>query len=124
VAIRRVPLCPPPYATDRDALEREVVIEVFRASGPGGQHVNRTESALRLTHPPSGVVVIAQDSPSQHRNREIAFERLVERLVRLNHVPKKRVATKPTRASKERRIGQKKQRAVTKRTRARVAGDE
>ena len=69
------------------------------ASGPGGQHVNRTESALRLTHPPSGVVVVAQDSPSQHRNREIAFERLVERLKRLNHVPKKRVPTRPSAAS-------------------------
>jgi protein subunit release factor A len=124
VAIRRVPLSPPPYATDRDLLEREVVIEVFRASGPGGQHVNRTESALRITHPPSGVVVIAQDSPSQHRNRDIAFERLIEKLVRLNHVPKKRVATRPTRASKERRIGAKKQRGVTKRGRGRPGSDE
>jgi ribosome-associated protein len=121
---RRTPLAPPPYATDRDTLEREVVVEVFRASGPGGQHVNRTESALRLTHPPSGVVVIAQDSPSQHRNREIAFERLVEKLVRLNYVPKKRVATRPTRASRERRIGEKKLRGVTKRGRGRVGGDE
>jgi protein subunit release factor A len=124
MATRRIPLSPPPYATDRDILEREVVVEVFRASGPGGQHVNRTESALRLTHPPSGVVVIAQDSPSQHRNRETAFERLIEKLVRLNHVPKKRVATKPTRASRERRIGAKKLRAVTKRGRGRVGGDE
>lgn len=121
---RRTPLCPPPYATDRETLEHEVVVEVFRASGPGGQHVNRTQSALRLTHPPSGVVVIAQDSPSQHRNRDIAFERLVERLVRLNHVPRKRVATKPTRASRERRIGEKKQRGETKRGRARVGRDD
>ena len=78
--IRRAPLQPPPYSTDRDVLAREVEMDVFRASGPGGQHVNRTESALRLTHPPSGVVVVAQDSPSQHRNREIAFDRLIERL--------------------------------------------
>lgn len=121
---RRTPLLPPPYTTDRDALEREVVVEVFRASGPGGQHVNKTESALRLVHPPSGVVVIAQDSSSQHRNRAIAFERLIERLVRLNYVPKKRIATKPTRSSRERRIGEKKQRGVTKRTRGKVGGDE
>jgi protein subunit release factor B len=121
---RRKPLLPPPYSTSRDALEREVEVEVFRASGPGGQHVNKTESALRLVHPPSGVVVIAQDSSSQHRNREIAYERLAERLERLNYVPKKRVATKPTRGSKERRIGGKKQRGETKRSRGRVSGDE
>ena len=121
---RREPLSPPPYATDRETLEREVVVEVFRASGPGGQHVNRTESALRLTHPPSGVVVIAQDSPSQHRNRDIAFARLAERLEKLNHVPKKRVPTRPTKGSRERRLGEKKSRAVTKRGRGRVAGDE
>ena len=115
---------PPPYSTDRRTLEREVVVEVFRASGPGGQHVNKTQSAMRLTHLPSGVVVMSQDSPSQFRNRETAFKRLVERLQRLNYVPKKRVATKPGRAAKERRIGEKKLRAATKRTRGRVKGDE
>ncbi len=115
---------PPPYALDRNTLEREVVIEVFRSSGPGGQHVNKTESALRLTHPPSGVVVIARDSPSQFRNREIAFERLVERLRRLNRVPKKRIATRPTAASRERRIEAKKQRGHVKRHRGRIGHDE
>jgi protein subunit release factor A len=115
---------PPPYALDRETLEREVVVEVFKASGPGGQHVNKTQSALRLTHLPSGVVVMSQDSPSQHRNRETAFRRLVERLERLNHVPRKRVATKPTAASRQRRIEGKKQRSATKRTRGRIRHDE
>ena len=115
---------PPPYSLDRKELEREVVVEVFRASGPGGQHVNKTQSALRLTHLPSGVVVMSQDSPSQFRNRETAFKRLLERLRRLNHVPKKRVATRPSGASRQRRIETKKLRAVTKRSRARVKGDE
>jgi protein subunit release factor A len=120
----RQPLVPPPYSTDRDLLEREVEVDVFRASGPGGQHVNKTESALRLTHPPSGVVVTAQDSPSQHRNRETAFARLIQRLERLNHVPKKRVATRPTRAARERRLGLKKQVGAKKQARGRVRGDE
>ena len=123
MAIRK-PLAPPPYSTDRRVLEREVVVEVFRASGPGGQHVNKTESALRLTHPPSGVVVVARDLRSQFRNRELAFERLIERLKRLNHVPRKRVATKPTRASSERRIAAKKGRSLTKRSRGRVPADD
>ena len=121
---RRQPQRPPPYATDRESREREVEIDVFRASGAGGQHVNKTESALRLTHWPSGVVVIAQDSPSQHRNREIAFRRLAERLERLNYVPKKRVATKPTASSKRRRIEGKKQTGAKKRLRGRVSHDD
>jgi protein subunit release factor B len=121
---RRQPLVPPPYATDRATLEREVEVDVFRASGPGGQHVNKTESALRLTHPPSGVVVIAQDSSSQHRNRDTAFERLIERLERLNYVPKKRVPTKPSLASRRRRVEGKKQRGATKRQRGRVSHDD
>jgi ribosome-associated protein len=120
----RKPQRPPPYATDRKSLEGEVEVDVFRASGPGGQHVNKTESALRLTHLPSGVVVTSQDSPSQFRNRETAFKRLAERLERLNYVPKKRVPTRPTAASRRRRIEAKKLRTATKKTRARVRHDE
>ena len=120
----RKPERPPPYATDRESLEREVVVEVFRASGPGGQHVNKTESALRLTHPPSGVVVNAQDTPSQFRNRETAFRRLAERLERLNHIPRKRIKTRPTAASRERRLEMKKRQGAAKQTRRKVGRDE
>jgi ribosome-associated protein len=115
---------PPPYSTEREILEREVEIDVFRASGPGGQHVNKTESALRLRHLPSGVVVTAQDSPSQFRNKETAFKRLIEKLRRLNHVPKKRIATRPTAGSKKRRIEGKKLRGETKRARGKVGRDD
>ena len=117
-------LSPPPYSVDRDALENEVEIDVFRASGPGGQHVNKTNSALRLRHPPSGVVVIAQDSPSQFRNKEIAFERLIERLKKLNHVPKKRIKTRPTLGSKERRIATKKREGAIKQNRGKVSSHD
>src|ERR1700730_15410069 len=120
----RQPQSPPPYSLDRAQLEREVVVDVFRASGPGGQHVNKTESALRLTHPPSGVVVTSQDSPSQFRNRETAYEHLIEKLKKLNQVPKKRVPTKPSRAATRRRIEAKKLRGTTKQGRGRVKGDE
>ena len=114
----------PPYALDRETLETEVRLDAYRASGPGGQHVNKTSSAIRLTHLPSGVVVIAQDSPSQFRNKERAFERLIARLEKLNHVPKKRVPTKPSRAAKQRRIETKKTRGTIKAARGKPAHDE
>lgn len=108
---------PAGYATDTTTLKREVRVDTFRASGPGGQHVNRTESAVRLVHLPSGVVVTAADTRSQLRNREIAFERLIERLKRLNRVPRKRVPTRVPKSAKIRRLEGKRRRADTKRNR-------
>ncbi len=121
---RELPLRLPPYAVDRETLEAEIRLDTYRASGPGGQHVNKTNSAIRLTHLPSGVVVIAQDSPSQFRNKETAFARLITRLTKLNHVPKPRRATKPTRASKERRIEAKKTRATVKSVRSKMVSHD
>ena len=110
----------PPYSLDREALEREFVVEVRRTGGPGGQHRNVTESAVRLLHVPSGVRVTASASRSQHRNREEAFDRLVERLRRLNQVPKRRVPTKISAGARERRLVHKKRRQIAKRRRGRV----
>lgn len=80
---RRKPLSPPPYSTSREALEREVEVEVFRASGPGGQHVNKTESAVRLTHLPTGVVAACQAERSQHKNKATAMKMLRAKLFEL-----------------------------------------
>jgi peptide chain release factor len=68
----------------------EVKIETFRASGPGGQHVNKTSSAVRLTHIPTGAVVIAQEERSQYRNRRLALARLAEVL---DHAKKEKQAS-------------------------------
>jgi peptide chain release factor len=58
----------------------EVRWETMRARGPGGQHVNRTESAVRVTHVPSGVQATAMEERSQHRNRKLALARLMKKL--------------------------------------------
>jgi peptide chain release factor len=54
----------------------DLKFETFKASGPGGQHVNKTESAVRVTHAPTGLVAMAQEERSQHRNKALAIARL------------------------------------------------
>jgi protein subunit release factor A len=117
----RVAPRPPPYALDRRVLAQEVTVETFRAAGAGGQHLHKTESAVRLRHGPSGVTVIASDTRSQARNRELAFERLIARLRRLNTPRKRRIATRPGTAARKRRLEQKQRQARKKSLRGRIA---
>ncbi|WP_203794586.1 peptide chain release factor family protein [Actinoplanes derwentensis] len=71
-----LPAEPGDHATAGEMRKTDVRVDVYRDSGPGGQHRNKVETAIRLTHLPTGIVVTAADSRSQHENRKVAWQRL------------------------------------------------
>jgi ribosome-associated protein len=114
----------------------EVELRFSRSSGPGGQHANRSETRVEavfdveasqalteiqrrrvLARVGPTIRAVAQDERSQWRNRELAIERVAEQLREALRVERKRVPTKPTRASRERRLEDKRRRSETKRLR-------
>lgn len=88
--------------------DTDIVIDYFRASGPGGQHRNTTDSAVRIRHLPTGIVVQATESRSQHRNREVALERLAAALRKRLQKRRPRIATKVPKRAMEQRLTEKK----------------
>ena len=105
-------------------LLAECSVDTFRAGGPGGQHQNKTESGVRLTHRPTGIVVTARESRSQHRNRAQALARLRAHLAERERQPTPRRPTAPSRASRERRLERKRRRSLRKRGRRRPESEE
>jgi ribosome-associated protein len=129
----------------RDGLSvpiSEIEIRASRSSGPGGQHANVTASRIEATFDVRNstvlteaqkarisaklgprVTAVAQDARSQARNRDLALQRLAQRVRDALHVPRPRTKTKPTAGSKRRRLDDKRRRADTKQARRRPEGD-
>ncbi len=106
-----------------DALMDQCDMQTFRSSGPGGQHVNTADSAVRLKHRPTGIVVTSREHRSQHRNREECLRKLRERVKKLNHRPKRRKPTRKSRGVRERELKRKRIRSEKKRLRRRPSAD-
>jgi ribosome-associated protein len=120
----------------------EITVRASRSSGPGGQHANVTASRIEAVFDVAAsaslsdeqkqliisrlgprVVAVAQDARSQSQNRELALERLRDRLERALHVARPRTPTRPTRASEQRRLEDKRVQALRKRQRRRPADE-
>lgn len=124
--MKRVPI-PDGYSlpeTD-EGLLGECDVSVFRATGPGGQGVNTTDSAVRMKHRPTGIVVVCRRERSQLRNKHDCLKRLRQRIEEsMAPPPPPRRPTRPSRAAKERRLSEKSNRASTKAARQRPGAEE
>lgn len=103
---------------DDDALFAQCDFEAFRASGKGGQHINKTDSAVRLHHRPTGITVTSQESRSQWQNRYFCLQKIREKVAKLNVVAKPRKATKKTWSSKQNNLVEKRQHSEKKKIRS------
>ena len=122
--IRTDPDAPFPLpGTDEELLE-QCRVETFRAGGKGGQHQNKTESAVRLTHLPTGVRAASRSERSQHRNKTLALARLRRKIERRNERPEARRETRVPASERRRRLEEKRRRSRTKDLRRKPGGEE
>ena len=106
------------------ALLAECDVTAFRATGPGGQGVNTTDSAVRLKHRPTGIVVVGRRERSQYMNKKDAVARLRVRIAEAQHVDPTRIPTRKSRAVKRRMVEGKRVLARKKTLRKRVSPGE
>jgi len=100
-----------------ERLARDCEITAYRSSGPGGQKKNKTESSVRVVHVPTGITRVATESRSQTRNKAAALERVWLEIQRRAKKRKPRIATKPSKAAKDRRVTEKKRAGAIKKLR-------
>jgi len=108
------------YDTDLEILKKQVLLETYKSSGPGGQRKNKTETAVRLKHLPSGITVTATEYRSQAQNRKQAFERLRDRLIRLNRPRRPRIPTSTPLKTIEKKKEEKRIHSIKKHLRKKV----
>ena len=99
--------------SDKELL-KECNVDTFRAGGKGGQHLNKTESAVRLSHLPTGTVVTCQDERSQLQNKRKCLIQLRGKLEALNYRPPKRIPTRKPRVAKLKILETKKKQSIKK----------
>ena len=109
--------------SDEDLL-KECKIETFRSSGKGGQHVNKTESAIRLTHLKTKLIVNCQDERSQLQNKKKCLKRLRKKLKEYNYQPPIRIPTKKPQSIKNDILKKKKMHSIKKQLRQKPDLDE
>ncbi len=107
-----------------EELARDCEVQVFRATGPGGQGVNTTDSAVRMKHGPTGIVVTARESRSQFQNRASCLRKLRAELERRGRPPRRRVKTKVPLRSRQCRLNDKHFNAIKKANRRKPGGEE
>lgn len=107
-----------------DNLKKETKVYCYKSSGPGGQHKNKRETAVKLVHIPSGVKVIAREFRSQPQNKELAFHRLKKRLLELTKRTKPRRPTRIPIALKEKILKEKKIHSQVKKLRKKIVHEE
>ncbi len=106
--------------SNADSIKNDVRFETFTSGGPGGQHANRTESAVKAIHVPTGITAVAREHRSQHRNKQLALERLLEKLKNRHRPVKPRLRTTIPARVRERRLAEKKHRSRIKEMRRKV----
>lgn len=102
---------------DDDDLLAECTVSAYRASGKGGQHINVTDSAVRLTHLPTGLVVTSQKERSQYLNKQDCLQKLRKKVEQLNYRKPPRVATRIPRRVRTKNRVQKEKASVKKQRR-------
>jgi ribosome-associated protein len=97
-----------------ETIKAQTLVTFYRSGGPGGQHRNKTETAVRLVHGPTGVTIVAADERSQRRNLTVAFDRLRRKLIARSAVPRRRIPTRTPTSVREARLDAKRRRAQKK----------